>query len=76
MWLLSKVTNSPAGRYREPRQADVMTAPDFSALIHSQPWGEVDLQYDGWYQYAVCGKRAAAMINSEWRERPVAWGAV
>lgn len=67
MWLLSKVTNSPAGRYREPRQADVMTAPDFSALIHSQPWGEADLQYDGWYQYAVCEKKAAASVNSEWR---------
>ena len=71
MWLLSKVTNSPGGRYCEPRQADVMTAPDFSALIHSQPWGEADLQYDGWYQYAVCEKKAAASVNSEWRERPV-----
>ncbi|NYF52609.1 class I SAM-dependent methyltransferase [Tunturiibacter gelidoferens] len=76
MWLLSKVTNSPAGRYREPRQADVMSAPDFSALIHSQPWGEVDLQYDGWYQYAVCEKRAEALIDSAWLERRVEWRAV
>ncbi|MBB5316102.1 class I SAM-dependent methyltransferase [Tunturibacter empetritectus] len=71
MWLLSKVTNSPGGRYCEPRQADVMTAPDFSALIHSQPWGEAGLQYDDWYQYAVCEKKTAASVNSEWQERPV-----
>jgi hypothetical protein len=36
-----------------------MTAPDFSALIRSQPWGVVDLQCDGWYQYAVCEKAPA-----------------
>jgi hypothetical protein len=36
-----------------------MTAPDFAALIHSRPWGVVDLQYDGWYQYAVCEKAPA-----------------
>jgi ubiquinone/menaquinone biosynthesis C-methylase UbiE len=59
MWLLSKLTSTPAGKYREPRQAEVMTAPDFSALIRSQPWGIVDLQYDGWYQYAVCEKAPA-----------------
>ncbi|WP_433963943.1 class I SAM-dependent methyltransferase [Tunturiibacter gelidiferens] len=75
MWLLSKVTNSPAGRYREPRQADVMTAPDFSSLIHSQPWGEVDLQYDGWYQYAVCEK-ALTLIDSKWLARPAEMGTV
>jgi len=62
MWLLSRLTSTPAGKYREPRQAEVMTVPDFSALIHSQPWGAIDLQYDGWYQYAVC-KKAAAILN-------------
>ncbi len=56
MWLLSKLTSSPAGKYREPRQAEVMTRPDFAALIQSQPWHAIDLQYDGWYQYAVCKK--------------------
>jgi arsenite methyltransferase len=56
MWLLSKLSSSPAGKFREPRQADVMSSMDFSALIHSQPWGGVELQYDGWYQYAVCEK--------------------
>jgi arsenite methyltransferase len=59
MWLLSKLTSSPGGSYREPLQAHVMSRPDFAALIHSQPWGSVDLQYDGWYQYAVCQKREA-----------------
>ena len=58
MWLLSKLSSTPAGKYNEPRQADVMTAPDFSTLVHSQPWGNVNLQYDGWYQYAVCEKPA------------------
>lgn len=56
MWLLSKLSSSPAGKYREPRQADVMSRPDFAALVRSQPWAVIDLQYDGWYQYAVCSK--------------------
>ncbi|SFS14280.1 Methyltransferase domain-containing protein [Granulicella pectinivorans] len=60
MWILSKLTSSPGGSYREPLQAHVMTRPDFSTLIHSQPWESVDLQYDGWYQYAVCQKRKAS----------------
>jgi arsenite methyltransferase len=64
MWLLSKLTSTPAGKYRELRQAGVMTAPDFSALIRSQPWGVVDLQYDGWYQYAVCEKAPASLPSA------------
>ena len=56
MWLLSKLTSSPAGKYREPRQADVMSREAFSALIHSQPWSVAEVRYDGWYQYAVCQK--------------------
>src|SRR5271170_4205614 len=56
MWLLSRLTSTPAGKYREPRQAEVMTVPDFSALIHSQPWKSVAIEYDAWYQYAVCTK--------------------
>ena len=56
MWLLSRLTTSPAGKYREPQQADVLTRPDFEALVQSQPWGQTELQYDGWYQYAVCQK--------------------
>ena len=50
------MTTSPAGKYREPQQADVMTRPDFEALIRSQAWGAIDLHYDAWYQYAVCQK--------------------
>jgi ubiquinone/menaquinone biosynthesis C-methylase UbiE len=73
MWLLSKLTSTPAGKYREPRQADVMTPPDFSALIHSQPWGVVDLQSDGWYQYAVCQKASAAVSTQQ--EQHADWSA-
>jgi len=60
MWLLARLTSSPAGKYREPQQADVMSRPCFSELIGSQPWGSVHLEYDGWYQYAVCTKSAIA----------------
>jgi ubiquinone/menaquinone biosynthesis C-methylase UbiE len=56
MWLLSRLTTSPAGKYREPQQADVMSRPDFEKLIRSRPWGSMELQYDGFYQYAVCQK--------------------
>ncbi len=58
MWLLSRLTSIPAGKYREPQQADVMSGQDFVALIDSQPWESVDVEYDGWYQYAVCTKTA------------------
>jgi ubiquinone/menaquinone biosynthesis C-methylase UbiE len=58
MWTLSRLTTSPAGKYREPQQADVMSRPDFETLVQSQPWGKVELEYDGWYQYAVCEKTA------------------
>jgi ubiquinone/menaquinone biosynthesis C-methylase UbiE len=76
MWLLSKLTSTPAGKYREPRQADVMTAPDFAALIHSQPWGVVELQYDGWYQYAVCEKASAGLETPMQDEQPADWSRV
>ena len=56
MWLLSRLTTSPAGKYREPQQADVMSRPAFEKLIRSRPWGSMELQYDGFYQYAVCRK--------------------
>ena len=59
MWLLSRLTTSPAGKYREPQQADVMTRPAFEALVRTQAWGSVELEYDGWYQYAVCQKELA-----------------
>ena len=76
MWLLSKLTSTPAGKYRELRQAGVMTAPDFSALIRSQPWGIVDLQYDGWYQYAVCEKVPATLPSAVHEEQPADWSTV
>jgi arsenite methyltransferase len=64
MWLLSRLTTSPAGKYREPQQADVMSRKDFEALIQSREWGAMELRYDGWYQYAVCQKRVALEIAS------------
>ena len=61
MWLLARLTTSPAGKYREPQQADVMSRRDFEALVLSQPWESVELQHDGWYQYAVCQRGAQAV---------------
>jgi ubiquinone/menaquinone biosynthesis C-methylase UbiE len=60
MWVLSKFPYTPAGGYREPQQADVMSRPDFASLIASQPWGSMKIEYDGWYQYAVCEKSSEA----------------
>jgi arsenite methyltransferase len=76
MWLLSKLTSTPAGKYRELRQADVMNAPDFSALIGSQPWNAVDLRYDGWYQCAICEKAPAILPNAVREEQPADWSTV
>ena len=58
MWMLSRLTTSPAGKYREPQQADVMNKDDFEALIRTRAWGFMELKYDAWYQYAVCQKEA------------------
>ena len=60
MWLLARLTTSPAGKYREPQQADVLSREDFRGLVHSQAWQTVNLAYDGWYQYAVCARGSAA----------------
>ena len=60
MWLLSRLTTSPAGKYREPQQADVMSRPAFEDLVRSRPWGLMELRYDEWYQYAVCQKAVTA----------------
>jgi ubiquinone/menaquinone biosynthesis C-methylase UbiE len=59
MWLLSKVSSTPAGDYREPRQTEVMAHGEFRRLIESQPWSSVQYHNDGWYQYAVCEKGRA-----------------
>ena len=58
MWLLSRFSSIPAGKYREPQQADVMSGAEFTGLVNSQPWGSVEVVRDGWYQYAVCAKQA------------------
>lgn len=56
MWLLSRLTTSPGVQYREPQQADVLSRTDFAALVQTVPWQQCTLEYDGWYQYAVCQK--------------------
>ena len=67
MWLLARLTTSAAGKYREPQQADVMSRTDFARLIHSQPWAAADLQYDGWYQYAVAVRGSAPVAETPLR---------
>ena len=74
MWLLARLTSSPAGKYREPQQADVMSRPDFSSLIHTQAWESIELEYDGWYQYAVCTK-ASTIAASETTQASTSWSA-
>lgn len=76
MWLLARLTSSPAGKYREPQQADVMSRPDFSALIESQPWASIELEYDGWYQYAVCTKPMLVAETEEAAHSSLDWSAV
>lgn len=67
MWTLARLTTSAAGKYREPQQADVLSRPDFSTLIHTQPWVAANLQYDGWYQYAVCERGSAPVSETPLR---------
>jgi hypothetical protein len=52
-----------------------MTPDDFSTLIRSKPWDVVDLQYDGWYQYAVCEKASAELVISAHEDQPANWSA-
>lgn len=63
MWLLARLTTSPAGKYREPQQAEVMSREAFRRLIGSQPWSSAELFYDGWYQYAVCVRGESAPVE-------------
>ena len=63
MWLLARLTTSPAGKYREPQQADVMSRTAFNELVDSQDWETAELGFDGWYQYAVCVRGHAGIRN-------------
>ena len=81
MWLLARLTTSPAGKYREPQQADVMSRQHFQILVQTQPWSSAELTADGWYQYAVCVRglenpnsaepRAAAGLAAEGDSLPL-----
>lgn len=72
MWLLARLTTSPAGKYREPQQADVMSRVAFDALVQSQPWSAADLSCDGWYQYAICTRGTEAVRYGETRDGSLA----
>jgi arsenite methyltransferase len=74
MWILSWLSRTPGGKFREPRQAAVMSRAGFSSLIHSQPWASVEMVYDGWYQYAVCTK-ASAELQPEASSETINWNA-
>ena len=63
MWLLARLTTSPAGKYREPQQAEVMSPEAFQTLVHAQPWEQAALEADGWYQYAVCVRGSSPVRN-------------
>jgi ubiquinone/menaquinone biosynthesis C-methylase UbiE len=67
MWALSKMTPGPAGKYREPRQVEIMPRAAFRAMVESQRWGSVEFSDDGWYQYAVCEKNVAQESMAELR---------
>lgn len=64
LWILSRLSTSPAAQYREPQQADVMSHADFSSLVASQPWASMKVVSDGWYQYAVCAKPEDASTST------------
>jgi SAM-dependent methyltransferase len=66
MWLLARLTTSPAGNYREPQQAEVMPRADFIDLVRAPCWASVDVSYDGWYQYAICRKSEPQIDELGW----------
>jgi arsenite methyltransferase len=66
MWLLARLTTSPAGKYREPQHAEVMPRADFIDLVQTPRWVSVDVHYDGWYQYAICQKGEPQINESNW----------
>jgi arsenite methyltransferase len=75
LWVLSRLSSSPAARYREPQQADVMSRVDFSNLVGSQPWATMKVVADGWYQYAVCTKpeEPSASATSPTADKAETW---
>lgn len=65
MWLLARLSRTPAEQFREPEQVNVMSGPAFLALVTSQKWSSVTLRNDDWYQSAVCSKNAAIEVEKE-----------
>lgn len=58
MWLLARLwaLSGNGHVYREPSILAVLSSREFDALIASQPWKQVRLWQDTWYQYALCEK--------------------
>lgn len=59
MWMLAKLTSFTKVPYVEPHRVTTMTEEEFRALVLSQHWGDVAIERDGRYQYAVCSKPVA-----------------
>ncbi len=56
MWLLAKLTSFSRVPYVEPHRVKTMSATEFDALMHTQPWSSVRVTRKGRYQLAVCEK--------------------
>jgi arsenite methyltransferase len=65
MWLLARLNRNPCTKFREPHQVEVMSRQNFSSLIEAQPWESVEMNYDDWYQYAVCVKSHELQLTDE-----------
>jgi arsenite methyltransferase len=56
MWLLAKITSFGRVPYIEPHKVKTMSAPEFDALLHTEPWESVQITRRGRYQFGVCVK--------------------
>ena len=56
MWLLAKLTSFGRVPYMEPHKVKTMSAPEFDALLHTEPWADVQIHRRGRYQFGVCTK--------------------
>jgi arsenite methyltransferase len=54
MRLFARLNGHWSTRFHESGRAAVLKQHEFQSLIASQPWSEVSLSQDDWYQYAVC----------------------
>jgi ubiquinone/menaquinone biosynthesis C-methylase UbiE len=62
MWLLAKLTSFGRVPYIEPHKVKTMSATEFDALLHAEPWESVQITHRGRYQFGVCTK---PMVDAE-----------